>query len=97
MRVDFKTEEQVAIASDAKKLVNSGASHEIVLGFLRERGFDKLDSIKALISATGMSLKDAKNIVHQSRAWQDTFAKDEAFHASLLNAVQALGLDESSR
>jgi hypothetical protein len=97
MKADFKTAEQTAVASDAEKLINSGADHEIVLGFLRERGFNKLDSIKALISATGMSLGNAKGIVHHSRAWQDSFARDEEFHASLLKAVQALGLDESSR
>jgi len=64
---------------------------------LRERGFNKLDSIKALISATGMSLGEAKNIVHHSRAWQDSFARDEEYHASLLKAVQTLGLGEPSR
>jgi ribosomal protein L7/L12 len=97
MSVEFKTAEQVAIASDAGRLIHSGAGHEIVLGFLRERGFNKLDSMKALISVTGMSLGDAKNIVHHSRAWQDSFARDEEFHASLLKAVQSLGLDKSSR
>jgi ribosomal protein L7/L12 len=97
MKADFKTVEQAAVASDAEKLINSGADNEIVLGFLRERGFNKLDSIKALIGATGMSLGDAKNIVHHSRAWQDSFARDEEFHASLLKAVQTLGLDEPSR
>jgi ribosomal protein L7/L12 len=96
MKADFKTAEQTAIVSDAAKLIKSGADHEIVLGFLRERGFNKLDSMKALVNTTGMSLGDAKNIVHHSRAWQDTFAKDEEFHASLLKAVEALGLDESS-
>jgi ribosomal protein L7/L12 len=97
MKADFKTAEQTAAASDAEKLINSGADHELVLGFLRQRGFNKLDSIKVLVSATGISLGDAKNIVHDSRAWQDSFARDEEFHASLLKAVQALGLDESSR
>jgi hypothetical protein len=85
------------VASDAERLTKSGADHEIVLGFLRERGFNKLDSIKALINATGMSLDEAKNSVHHSRAWQDSFARDEEFHASLLKAVQSLRLDESSR
>jgi ribosomal protein L7/L12 len=97
MKAGFKTAEQTAAASDAERLINSGVDHVIVLGFLRERGLNKPDSIKALISATGMSLGDAKNIVHHSRAWQDSFARDEEFHASLLKAVQALGLDESSR
>ena len=97
MSVEFKTAEQVAIASDAGRLIHSGADHEIVLGFLRERGFNKLDSIKALIGATGMSLGDAKSIVHHSRAWQDSFARDEEFHASLLKAVQSLGLNEPSQ
>lgn len=93
MKADSKTAAQTAVASDAQKLLKSGADHEIVLGFLRERGFNKLDSIKALISATGMSLADAKNVIHHSRAWQDSFARDEEFHAFLLKAVQALGLE----
>jgi ribosomal protein L7/L12 len=94
MSINFKTEEQTAIASDAKKLLNSGADHEIVLGFLRERGFNKLESIKTLISTTGISLNEAKQIVHNSRAWQDTFSRDEELHASLMKAVQSLGLDD---
>ena len=97
MSAVLKTAEQTVIASDAKRLINSGANHEIVLGFLRERGFNKLDSIKALVNATGMPLNNAKGIVHHSRAWQDTFSRDEEFHASLLKAVQALGLDGQSR
>jgi ribosomal protein L7/L12 len=97
MSAAFKTAEETVIASDAKRLINSGANHEIVLGFLRERGFNKLDSIKALVNATGMSLNNAKGIVHHGRAWQDTFSRDEEFHASLLKAVQALDLDGQSR
>jgi hypothetical protein len=44
-----------------------------------------------------MSLNNAKGIVHHSRAWQDTFSRDEEFHASPLKAVQALDLDGQSR
>jgi len=96
MKVEFRTPEQTAVASDAERLLQSGADHEIVLAFLRERGFNKLDSIKALVGISGISLGDAKNVVHNSRAWQDVFTRDEEFHASLEKAVQALGLKESS-
>jgi ribosomal protein L7/L12 len=94
MNMSFKTEEQMAIVADAKKLIESGADHEILLGFLRERGFDKLESIKALMGTTGLPLSEAKEIVHRSRAWRDTFSRDEEFHASLLKAVQNLELDK---
>ena len=94
MNADFKTAEQIAVVSDAKRLLKSGAEYEIVLGFLRERGFNKLDSIKVLINATGKSLDEAKNIVHHSRAWQDSFATDENFHASQLKAIQTLDLKD---
>ena len=93
MKADLKAAEQAAIASDAEKLIHSGADCEIVLGVLRERGFNKLDSIKTLIRVSGMSPGDAKDVVHNSRAWRDSFARDEEFHASLLKAVQGLGLN----
>jgi hypothetical protein len=53
MSAVLKTAEQTVIASDAKRLIDSGANHEIVLGFLRERDFNKLDSIKALVNGRG--------------------------------------------
>jgi hypothetical protein len=96
MTINFNDTEQAGTVSDAKKLAAAGADNEIVLGFLRERGFNKLDSIKALMSVKDMSLGDSKTIVHNSRAWQDSFARDEEFHASLQKSVEDLNLGHQS-
>ncbi len=56
------------------------ASIEEVLAFLRDRGCSKLDSVWALEDFAAMSHLDAKRAVHESRAWADRKASDDALH-----------------
>lgn len=83
MSPTFKTAVQETAVSDAGKLLVTCADHELVLSFLREKGFNKIDSIKALVSAGGMPLGEAKLIVHNSKTWNDVYDRDEAFHRQL--------------
>lgn len=66
----FKLPEQTALAAEADMLLQTGESHEKVLAFLRSGGMSKLDSMRVLSRATGLPLLQCKNIVLQSRAWQ---------------------------
>jgi len=79
-----------AALGEAARLLNSSSDYDLFLAFLRKRSFGKLESIKALISATGMSLGEAKQTVHNSRIWQDRFTGDEKFQASLAEALDRL-------
>jgi ribosomal protein L7/L12 len=93
MTPTFKTSDEGAVVADAEKLLRSGADHELVLNFLREKGFDKIASIKALVGATGMPLREAKLIVHNSKAWRDVYERDEQFHQELGNIADKLEQD----
>ncbi len=90
----FKLPEQNALAVDAQRLAEAGASHELVIGVLAKGGLSRMDSIKLLSELTGMPLLAAKDAVQSSRAWQHTFARDAAFHAEIAAALQALREDE---
>jgi len=83
----LKAAEHDTIASETARLFSLGVDNDLILGFLREKGFNKIASIKTLVKATGISLGNAKEIVHHSRVWQDLYERDEEFHEQLSNLV----------
>ena len=91
MKADLSKDERPSVASHARKLLEAGENYDVVLAFLRAEGVTKLDSIKLFCEVAGLSLLDAKRLVHNSDVWTDSFQRDEKFHASLLKA--AAGLD----
>ena len=60
---------------------------EAFLASLRAAGASKIHSIRALASARGLDLGDAKWAVHSSQAWADRKASDEAFEAMAFQAI----------
>ena len=52
---------------------------EATLAKLREVGASKIESIRALVDGTRMSLADAKRTVHFSAVWADVKERDEKF------------------
>jgi hypothetical protein len=60
---------------------------EGLIGFLRSSGCSKIDSIAILARECGIGLARAKEVVHFSRAWNDTREADESFHADIERAV----------
>lgn len=87
MKADFSKHERPSATNSARTMLNAGENYDVVLAFLRTEGVNKLDSIKVLCEAVGLSLLDAKRLVHNSDVWKDSFKRDEKFHASLLKAV----------
>jgi hypothetical protein len=71
MTVTFDTKEQIWIFSDARRLIKSGVT-EIVLGFLRERTFNKLDSISLAWQDTFSNDEEVHSssltVVHESHS-----------------------------
>jgi hypothetical protein len=61
----------------------AGAREDEVLVRLRQRGLNKIDCIVVLREVTGMSLGDAKRVVHLSPAWADRREQDDALHEAL--------------
>jgi ribosomal protein L7/L12 len=68
------------IVAEAERLALEGADREAVLGFLRGKGFDKIDTIKTVRPLYGLSMQQAKELIDESRTWSDRYQQDADFH-----------------
>lgn len=59
-----------------------------VLEALREEGFSQAQSIKATVDRLGVSLVEAKKIVHLSETWADVRSENDSFHREMDEAVR---------
>jgi hypothetical protein len=82
---------------DIENRFDEGNSIEEVLRYLRSNGFSVLDSIKVTMRLTGVSLAEAKQVVHTSEAWSDRRAMHDAFHRGLIGETESLRGDEALR
>jgi hypothetical protein len=55
----------------------AGTGQDEVLDRLRQRGLDKIDCVDVFRAATGMSVGQAKRVVHDSLTWADRREADE--------------------
>jgi len=79
------------LATECRKLNDSGADLEDILTYLRNEGCSKIDSIVVLHEVLGISLGDAKGLVHCSSTWRDVREQDDAFHDQLIEALVETG------
>jgi ribosomal protein L7/L12 len=86
--------EDAALVHDITQMLRTGTSEEKVVAHLRQLGLDKIDSIKVIRAATGMSLGEAKERVHLSEAWADRREADDAFHETAFAAAKEFGFVE---
>lgn len=56
---------------------------DTVLEQLRKERFSQVQSIKATAERLGISLGEAKRIVHVSTAWADVRSGNDSFHQAL--------------
>jgi hypothetical protein len=75
---------------DARKLLQAGADVELILVFLRDRGFHKIESNYALRELLGMEPPDAKNLIDLSKAWSDNFYSDLRLREAAREALRQL-------
>lgn len=73
--------------------IEQGATLEEVLQFLRERDYYMIPSIKAVRYLYGVSLREAKQLVHTSQTWSDERPNLDAFHDSVEQAWNELNRD----
>lgn len=62
---------------DAQRLLKSGADLELILLFLRDRGYGHTDSIYALAALMNKPIPEAKTLVHQSEVWSSQLQEDD--------------------
>lgn len=80
---------------DARRLLDAGANDEMVLLFLRDRGFDQADCTYALQDLTARAFSDAKDFVIRSKAWSDRYERDSELRKALREALRILSLSDS--
>ena len=85
------------IVSDACKLVAAGANRETILVFLRDKGFDKIDSIKAIRTLYGLTMPEAKELIDHSQAWSDRFRSDMRFREAALQALRDIIVEDTNK
>ena len=78
------------LPTQAHRLLDQGEDLQDVLGYLRANGCTIVESIKATMRLTGTSLAEAKQTVHTSRAWSDRREAHDAFHAVLVEHLEAI-------
>ncbi len=91
----LKTEDFGIALNDAAKHLQSGGDLEVLLFELRKRGADKIDSIKVLKSAMGLTMPQVKSLVDRSDTWSDRYAQDQAFHQMAREAALKLSAESS--
>ncbi len=83
------------IIADAHRLAAAGADRETVLVFLRDKGFNKIDSIKTIRPLYGLSMPEAKDLVDHSAAWSDRFYSDMDFRETALRALRDIAAENA--
>jgi hypothetical protein len=78
------------VVADARRLEAVGADRETILVFLRDRGLNKIDSIKTIRGLYGLSMPEAKDLIDQSAAWSDRFDHDMEFRKTAIKALRDL-------
>ena len=76
------------VVADARRLATVGADRETILVFLRDRKFNKIDSIKVMRALYGLSMPEAKDLVDHSAAWSDRFYSDMQLRETASKALR---------
>lgn len=83
-----------SIVADAHRLASAGADVEMILFFLRERKFNKIDCIKVLRAEYPMSMVEAKEAVDQSVSWSDHFYSDVQLRETAWKALRDIAASQ---
>jgi len=83
------------VVEDARRLLQAGGDIELILVFLRDRGFDQADCIYAVESLMGRPFADAKGLVIHSQAWSDRYESDTKLREAAREALRRLANSKS--
>ncbi len=75
---------------EARDRLRVGDELEVVLLGLRKRGANKIDSIRIMRQALGISVPQAKSLIDRSDTWADRYSRDQAFHQHARTALSRL-------
>lgn len=89
---DPQKDETVA---DVEKLYQAGADIEMLVFFMRERGLNQFDSLKALLKITPLSMKEAKSAIDESKTWSEYYSSNVDLRDSAWQALLKLSEEKS--
>lgn len=78
------------VVADAHRLATAGADCETILVFLRDRSFNKIDSIITIRLLYNLSMPEAKDLIDRSAAWSDRFHSDMKLRETAMRALRDL-------
>jgi hypothetical protein len=84
------------VIADAHRLAAAGADCETILVFLRERKFNKMDSIKTIRLLYNLSMPEAKDLIDHSAAWSDRFDSDMKLRETALRVLRDLAAESAN-
>lgn len=76
------------ITSSQLRACPAGSAEAVA--FLRREGFSKIESIYVFVHERGLSLSEAKLVVHTSDTWSDVRDRDDQFHEDLIRVATKL-------
>jgi len=82
------------VIDNARRLAAAGARLEMILMFLREKGFDKIDSINTIRALCGKSTAESKEVVDHSETWSDRFRSDMEFRENAWRALRQIAASQ---
>jgi ribosomal protein L7/L12 len=74
-----------------RQISDGGGSTEELIAEMRKFGCSKIESIKLLMGVQGISLGQAKQLVHDSPTWRDRKDSDEQFQEGLISHLDNAG------
>lgn len=84
-------ERRSKLIADCKLRSSQGADREDLFSFMRSQGCSKIDCIVMLKEVFGIGLREGKELVHFSAAWEDVREAHDKFHQQL---ADELGLND---
>ena len=79
------------LSAEARAMLETEIPMEEVLAALRRRGATVMQTITVIRGLTGISLREAKDLIHNSRAWSDVGRELATSHERLLDAIDETG------
>ena len=81
------SDRHAALVALARKCQRQGDDPEQILAALRDRSATIIECMKVMIDVMGLSLREAKRLVHFSNAWADLREAHEAVHQLATEAL----------
>ena len=78
------------LTNKCKQMLQNGKNIDDVLEYLRAETHSKGDSGIILMDVLNISSREAKLLVHTSKAWRDVKERDEEIHEKFISEIEKI-------